>query len=81
MLFKRLVPNLLPPKHLFILLLMKNRIFFFFLLFRAPPVAYGSSQARGRTGAAAAGLHYSHSDVESEPHLQPTPQLTATLDP
>ena len=29
------------------------------LLFRAVPVAYGSSQARGRIGAAAAGLHHS----------------------
>ena len=31
------------------------------------------------TGAAAAGLHQSYSTVGSEPHLQPTPQLTATL--
>ena len=30
--------------------------FFFFCFFRAPPVAYGSSQARGRVGAAAASL-------------------------
>ena len=32
-----------------------------FLLFRATPVAYGGSQARGRIGATAAGLHHSHS--------------------
>ena len=37
-----------------------------FLLFRATPVAYGSSQARGPTGAAAAGLHHSHSNMGSE---------------
>ena len=52
---------------------------FFFL--RATPAAYGGSQARGRTGATAAGLHHSHSNAGSEPHLQPIPQLTATTDP
>ena len=31
----------------------------FFLLFRAAPVAYGSSQAKSRIGAAAASLHHS----------------------
>ena len=31
--------------------------------------------------AAAARLHQSHSNVGSELHLQPTPQLTAMLDP
>ena len=30
--------------------------------FRAPPAAHGSSQARGRIGALAAGLHHSHSN-------------------
>ena len=39
-------------------------------LFRAAPVAYGSSQARSWIGAAAAGLHHSHSNMGSEPHLQ-----------
>ena len=47
----------------------------------AAPVAYGGSQARGLIGAIAAGLHHSHSNVGSYPHLQPTPQLTATPDP
>ena len=37
--------------------------------------AQGNSQARGRIGAAAAGLHHSHSNTRSEPHLQSTPQL------
>ena len=32
---------------------------FYFLIFRAPPAAYGSLQARGPIGAAAAGLHHS----------------------
>ena len=52
----------------------KKRIFllsFFFVyvyLFRAAPVTYGSSQARGQIGAIAAGLHHSHSNTRSEPH-------------
>ena len=41
-------------------------------------MAYGSSQARGRIGAVAAGLRHSHSNARSEPSLQPTPQLMAT---
>jgi len=48
--------------------------FVFLLLFsicllRAVPAAYGSSQARGRIGATAAGLHHSHSNVGSELQL------------
>ena len=58
--------------------------FFFFCLFASflGPLrtAYGGSQARGLIGAIAAGLCQSHSNVGSESHLQPTPQLTATLD-
>ena len=51
--------------------------------FRATPIACGISQARGQIGATAASLHYnhSHSNVESELCLRPTPQLTAMLDP
>ena len=58
--------------------------FFFFGLFaisRAASTAYGGSQARGQVGAVAAGLHHSHSNMGSEPRLQPKPQLTATPDP
>ena len=39
-------------------------LFFFFIsffLFRAAPAAFGSSQAKGRKGATAPGLHHSHS--------------------
>ena len=54
---------------------------YFFGLFRATPMACGGSQARGLIGAVAAGLHQSHSNAGPEPCLQPTPQLTATLDP
>ena len=50
--------------------------FVFLLLFRAVPVAYGGSQARGQIG-----LHHSQSNAESELRLRPAPQLTATLDP
>ena len=54
--------------------------FFFFFFF---PVAYGNSRARGRNRGTAAGLHHhhSHSNKGSEPRLQTTPELTATLDP
>ena len=41
----------------------------------AAPAAYGGSQARGRIGDVATGLRQSHSNVGSEPRLQPTPQL------
>ena len=44
-------------------------------------MAYGGSQARGPIGAVVAGLHPSHSNARSEPHLRPTPQLTAVTDP
>ena len=56
-------------------------VLFCFLLFRAVPMAYGSSQARGGIGAAAASLCRRHSNTGSKPHLQPTPQLTAMPDP
>ena len=48
---------------------------------RAAPMAYGSSQARGRIGTTAASLCHSHSNVQSEMRLQPSPQLMAMLDP
>ena len=53
----------------------------FFGLFRATPEALRGSQARGGTGAVAAGLHHSHSNLGSEPHLRPLPQLMTMLDP
>ena len=61
--------------NLCVVLTKGNWIFCFifcFLLFRAAPVAYGVSQARGQIGATAAGLHHSHSNTGSEPHLRPT---------
>ena len=55
--------------------------FCFFCLFRATPVVYGESKARGPIRATAAGLHQSHSNARSEPHFRPTPQLMAMPDP
>ena len=60
------------------MLLMK---IFIFLLFRAVPAACGGSQARGQIGATAAGLHHSHSNARSEPHLRSIPQLMEMPDP
>ena len=54
---------------------------FIFLSFRAASVAYGGSLARGPMGGTTASLRHSHSNVGSEPHLRPTPQLMAMLDP
>ena len=53
---------------------------FSFFVLRATPSAYGSSQTSGQIGAAAAGLHHSHSTARSEPHLPPTLQSVAMLD-
>ena len=63
-----------------------RKLFFFFFFWsfvfsRAAPKAYGSSQARDGIRAVATGLHHSNSNEGSKPHLRPTPQLTATLDP
>ena len=49
--------------------------FFFFFLFMAATMAHGSSWARGRIRAEAAGLHHSHSNAEFEPYLRPMSQL------
>ena len=54
---------------------------FCFLLFRTPPVAHGSSQARHWIGAAATSFRQSHINTGSQPSLQPTPQLMAMPDP
>ena len=71
------------------MLLSEKFYFFVFVLFvclffvfsGAIPVEYVGSQARGLIRDAAAGLRHSHSNTRSKPSLQPTPQLTATLDP
>ena len=55
-------------------------LFIYFCLFRRPPAAYGSSQARGWIRATAARLTCD-SHAKSKPHLWPMPQFTATPDP
>ena len=52
-------------------------VFSLFVFSRATPTAYGGSQARSQIGDVAASLRQSHSNMGSEPGLQPTPQLTA----
>ena len=67
-----------------LLLSLENKslfFFFFFCLFMAAPEAYGGSQASGLIRAVAAGLHHSHSQARSKPHLQPIPLLLAMPDP
>ena len=63
------------------LLLTLGVCLLYFCFSRASFKAYRNSQARGQLGAVAASLCHSHSNAESEPHLQPTPQLTAVPDP
>ena len=46
----------------------------FFAFLRATPAAHGGSQARAQIGAVATGLHHSHSNARSKPHLPPTEQ-------
>ena len=55
---------------------------FFFFFFRAAPTACGGSQARGSNQSyICRPMPEPHSSARSEPRLQPTPQLPATLDP
>ena len=63
------------------IIFMIHSFFFSFFLFRAKSVAYGIFHAMDQIGAAAASLHQSHSKVESEPRLRPTPELAAMLAP
>ena len=53
------------PKHFKVIFIL----FFMCCLFRAAPVAYRSSQARGRIRAVAAGLHHSHSNSSTGSEL------------
>ena len=80
--------NVLFPNPLLFLSFVFFFYFFFFFfslspfLFMAAPAAYGSSQARGQIGAAAAGLHHSCSNMPDPSHICNLQlQLMATLDP
>ena len=68
-------------KKTYIIIIIITIIILSFVFFRAAPVAYGGSQARGRIRAVTVSLRQSHSNAKTEPHLWPTPQLTVTLDP
>ena len=48
---------------------VSQSLFIYLFIFRAAPMAYGSSQARGQIGASAARLHHSHSNMGSHLHL------------
>ena len=48
---------------------------FIYLFIWAAPMAFGSSQARGQTGAGAASLHHSQNNAGSEPYLWPISQI------
>ena len=61
---------------LFIILYPATFNFFDIFVFLGP-----LSAAKSPIGAVAASLCHSHSNTGSEPHLQPTPQLTTMLDP
>ena len=56
---------------------IQDWFFFFFCLFRAAPVAYGSSWARGLIGAVDASLQHSHSNMAAKLQLRPTPKVMA----
>ena len=64
-----------PKVHLLTVEERTHAIYLFSFFFRAKPMAYRSSQAKGQIGTAAAGLHHGHSNTSSKPHLPPTPQL------
>lgn len=75
--------SLLETLYCFVLMCGDAFDFFFFCLFAfsgAALAAYGSSQARGRIGAIAAGLCHSHSNARIKPNLQPTLQFMVTSD-
>ena len=54
---------------IFLFLMKSNFFLVLFAISWAVPAAYGGSQARGRIGAIAAGLHHSHSSAGSELRL------------
>ena len=56
-----------------------DAFYLIYSFFRATAMAYGRSQARGQIRAIAAGVGHSHSNARSQVHVQPTPQLMATL--
>ena len=60
---------------------ISTKYFFFCLFFLGHTCSMWRFPGWSQIGAVAAGLCHSHNNARSEPHLRPTPQLTATLDP
>ena len=63
--------------------LYKKELLFLFIVlsFLGPRPWHMEVPRPGVKSATAASLHHSHSNARSKLHLQPTPQLTAMLDP
>ena len=85
--FVRFIPQIILPIfssrrfYIYIYIYTRTHTYTHTHIFRTTPMAYESTQARGQIGATAASLHHSYSNLGSEPHLWPTPQLMAMLDP
>ena len=75
------VDYLLPILSLPVTVFISSFSFFSFFFFFGHTHGIWRFQARGLIQAVATGLHHSHSNMGSEPHLQPIPQFMATLDP
>ena len=60
---------------------MQNSIIIIIIIVFLGLYPNGGSQARGWITATADGLHHSHGNAGSEPHLRPTAQLMVTPDP
>ena len=75
---KNIVPLL--SRHYWVFLFFEF-IYLFLFFFRAEPLAYGVSQARGQIRAVATGLCHSHSNMGFKLHLRATLELTATPEP
>ena len=68
--FANVFSQCMPCLLIFIVSSSEQKFFFlsFFCIFRAVPMAYVGSQARGPVRAVNASLHQSHSNMGSEPH-------------
>ena len=74
---KHFMCNFIIVKIFIVQMEMSSSPCFFFSLFRAAPVAYGSSKPRVWIGAASANPHQSHSNTGSQLHRRPVLQLAA----